>query len=280
MVKDIILNKILTIAILIMASAISSCKKEGCTDDNATNFNSKAKTEDGSCIYEGGEKSATVQFKVNHLVNGEPIEFDNMKYTSVQGYSYDVRKLYYFLSEPSLKIEGETISLPQAHYFDGKNESTLVWNVNYNFPIGKIEEVGVRFGFNDKMNDTINFPTFPAANMSWPASLGGGWHYMQLEGGFKLTPDTQTDFYNTHTGPTDGNDNSFFSTFDVSSSDYSVSGEQTIIVTLNIELTEFYVNPNEYDFTENSFIMNKQNIQEQIQQNGESVIDLESLIIQ
>ena len=31
---------------------ISSCKKEGCTDETANNYNSKAKKDDGSCTYD------------------------------------------------------------------------------------------------------------------------------------------------------------------------------------------------------------------------------------
>lgn len=32
---------------------LSSCKKEGCTDDYATNYSADAKKDDGSCKYEG-----------------------------------------------------------------------------------------------------------------------------------------------------------------------------------------------------------------------------------
>jgi hypothetical protein len=42
---------------LLAASVITGCQKEGCTDDIATNFDSKAKKDDGSCVYD-----ASVQF--------------------------------------------------------------------------------------------------------------------------------------------------------------------------------------------------------------------------
>ncbi len=43
-----------TIAILGFAIVLgaNSCKKEGCTDETATNYNSKAKKDDGSCVYD------------------------------------------------------------------------------------------------------------------------------------------------------------------------------------------------------------------------------------
>jgi hypothetical protein len=43
--------KLLSITFLLLM--ISSCKKEGCTDADATNYNIDAKKDDGSCTYEG-----------------------------------------------------------------------------------------------------------------------------------------------------------------------------------------------------------------------------------
>lgn len=46
-------TKFLSIAILAaMTIGVSSCKKEGCVDSTATNYNEKAKKDDGSCKYD------------------------------------------------------------------------------------------------------------------------------------------------------------------------------------------------------------------------------------
>lgn len=39
------------IILIASVSLLSSCKKEGCTDSTALNFNDKAKKDDGSCTY-------------------------------------------------------------------------------------------------------------------------------------------------------------------------------------------------------------------------------------
>lgn len=44
-------KSIIILAALIAVTAVS-CKKEGCTDETAINYNSKAKKDDGSCTYE------------------------------------------------------------------------------------------------------------------------------------------------------------------------------------------------------------------------------------
>src|SRR5690554_6970319 len=38
-----------------VAATLFSCKKEGCMDETAINYNSEAKNEDGSCKYETAE---------------------------------------------------------------------------------------------------------------------------------------------------------------------------------------------------------------------------------
>jgi len=42
---------LITLIALFSLSQLSSCKKKGCMDPTATNYNSKAKKDDGSCLY-------------------------------------------------------------------------------------------------------------------------------------------------------------------------------------------------------------------------------------
>ena len=52
-------TKIFTLALTSLI-AFSSCKKDGCTDSAATNYNEKAKKDDGSCEYPAAEPAYTV----------------------------------------------------------------------------------------------------------------------------------------------------------------------------------------------------------------------------
>ena len=39
-------------ALILLSITITSCKKKGCTDELATNYNSEAKKDDGTCVYD------------------------------------------------------------------------------------------------------------------------------------------------------------------------------------------------------------------------------------
>ena len=54
----------LMLALLMSVFVISACKKEGCTDATATNYNSEAEKDDGSCVYKEEEVVNTPPTKV------------------------------------------------------------------------------------------------------------------------------------------------------------------------------------------------------------------------
>jgi hypothetical protein len=83
-------------------------------------------------------------------------------------------------------------------------ESDIIENGSYTLQF--------RFGLDSTTNVTNSFvnETFHTS-MSWPEMMGGGYHYMKLEGSYT----NDSTFYNTHTGPTMGMDHSFLCSFDV-----------------------------------------------------------------
>ena len=55
--------KISLLSILIVGMTAVSCKKKGCTDANATNYESKAKKDDGSCVLKAVTSTSTPSVK-------------------------------------------------------------------------------------------------------------------------------------------------------------------------------------------------------------------------
>ncbi|MBK7129038.1 MAG: hypothetical protein IPM74_03530 [Crocinitomicaceae bacterium] len=61
-------TSILVLSALFLQLTIISCKKEGCTDSTATNYNSDAKKDDGSCIYPEPEPDPRAPYLGSYLV--------------------------------------------------------------------------------------------------------------------------------------------------------------------------------------------------------------------
>lgn len=53
------MKKLSFYALAILVGSFYSCNREGCTDQNAINYDEKAKNDDGSCVYEDGNGTGT-----------------------------------------------------------------------------------------------------------------------------------------------------------------------------------------------------------------------------
>ena len=72
-----------------LAISILSCKKEGCTDQNATNYSEEAKKDDGSCLYksftlEEVTENGTAYTKVTGTID-ESLTFSSSKNYMISG---------------------------------------------------------------------------------------------------------------------------------------------------------------------------------------------------
>ena len=250
------MNKYLVI--LMMTLLFFACKKEeGCVDPLALNYNSNATIDDGSCDY-APIKDLNINF--TQTVNGDPLILDSMMYTNQSNQNYSVQTVRYLISDINLHSENGTITLiDEVHFIDFSIDSTLtlsiaeVDNANYT-------SISFTMGLASKNNVTnlfLNENFFPS--FAWPEFLGGGYHYMQLEGDFN----TVFNGYATHTGGTDGIDYSFNKTFPI-----IINATNNIRdIYINMEITNWYQNPEIFNLTTDGIMgdINSQNI---LQANG------------
>lgn len=69
------------LAICIVAMTLNSCKKKGCIDPTATNYNSNAKKDDGSCTYPAPTPTPTPTIPFTAKVDGVEFIEENMTAT-------------------------------------------------------------------------------------------------------------------------------------------------------------------------------------------------------
>ena len=225
----------------------SACKKEeGCMDPTATNYNSDATLDNGDCKY--APFNVTINF--NHYVDGTELVANEMIYTNPSYDNYSIQTLRYLISDITLNTNnGNKTLLDEVHFIDISIDSTLILNIpqiNYK----NYTSISFTMGLDSIKNNTnlfLNENFFPS--FVWPEFLGGGYHYMQLEGDFN----TVFNGYTTHTGGANGIDFSFNKTFQIN---------EINNININMEITNWYKNPETFDLTTDGIMgdINKQTI--------------------
>jgi len=149
------------------------------------------------------EKSVAPVFVFKHNINGAELQKGVMKYTNLAGNNYEVDELQYFISEIRLKTaDGRFIPIESdsaIHYVDIAIPSTLGWSPKDLIPVTDYDSISFVFGINEAKNKTGLFVNPPERDMFWPDMMGGGYHYMKMNGKWKATGDTIKAF-NFHIG--------------------------------------------------------------------------------
>jgi hypothetical protein len=157
-----------------------------------------------------------------------------------------------------------------VHYVDIRIPGTLSWQIADEFPNETFRSITFVFGLEGEQNTTGYFPNPPENNMSWPDMLGGGYHYMKINGRW-IDPEGVRQPFNLHTGKiaTDNGfaDNAFTVTLPLTN--FSTLGKKTSEVTLQMDINAWFSNPNLFDFNHfGGSIMQNREAQEVLRENG------------
>jgi len=246
------------LSILIITILFFSCKKEeGCIDPTALNYNSEATIDNGSCNY---APISDLNIHFTQTVNGNPLILDSMMYTNQENDNYSIQTVRYLLSNITLHTDnGNSTLLDEVHFIDLSIDSTLILHVA-EIDFQNYTSISFTMGLDSTKNSTdlfLNENFFPS--FAWPEFLGGGYHYMQLEGDFN----TVFNGYATHTGATNGLDFSFTNNFPIA---LNIENANSTVI-INMEINNWYSNPNTISFT-NDGIMGDEDKQTLLQANG------------
>ena len=212
--------------------------------------------------------SVSIEF-YNHI-DGTPLIFDSITgysdwYSTNSGQNFNILNLYYLITDIKLSDNnGNSLYLlSDIHFVSSDNE-----NSNYiYFPeilsSGTYDNIEFVFGLNSDNNISNSFidESFHT-QMFWPDFMGGGYHYMKLEGKF----DNETSFYATHTGGLDGTDYSISKSFPIK----IISNEDgsTHNIRISMDINNWYSNPNNITINSDG-IMGNAELQQKLKENGE-----------
>lgn len=147
-------------------------------------------------------EKAKISFYFDHEADGINLISDSILYTNAAGNKYSVDELQYFVSDMVLWVNG--IPYPvnadsNVHYVDIDILKTLTWIPNLKVETGHADSITFLFGLSEQRNVTGLFVNPPERDMFWPTVLGGGYHYMKMNGRW-IDPQQQTLSYNFHLG--------------------------------------------------------------------------------
>lgn len=107
-------------------------------------------------------------------------------YDNKAGNQYLISEIQYFISDVMLyKLDGSKISLSNwedIHYVDTDINDTQTYTFKDKIDTGTYNRIVFTFGINEEKNNSLMFVNPPESFMFWPENLGGGYHYMKLNG--------------------------------------------------------------------------------------------------
>ncbi len=161
--KKSIVSSLITSLILLSLLPMSSCRENGEEQHNT---------------------GLTIDFR--HVVGNSTLVFNAMNYTNAAGNPYEVTEIMYFISDLKLyHHDGRVISFSEwedINYIDTNYPETLSWKTESDIPEGQYDSIRFTFGISSAKNQSFMFVNPPEVNMAWPEVLGGGYHYLMLNG--------------------------------------------------------------------------------------------------
>lgn len=223
-------------------------------------------------------KKVAVTLQFSHYWDETPIS--NEAYTSESfitqfGQTLSIERLRYLLSK--IRVED--------HYFLTDGDSIHLINpienkgLEISFPEVYIGSRQIAFTFGLSNSDNLDgiYPSLNSANFNVPLALGGGYHFMQMDGKYKTTSNEEAPF-NFHAiravNASDPSNLIFEDTsFEIDLGELTITTDT--IIPIKVNLAAWFKNPNTWNLNElNTMLMPNAEAQKLISENGASVFSI------
>ncbi len=228
-------------------------------------------------------KDVTINLNFSHVWDGESVsntDFNTIKFTNANGEALSIERLRYLISDVTLKTSnGASIVIDAYNLVDVTNSTNLNFTPSVTIPEATYSSLSFTFGFKNEKNIDAAYQDLNSVSFGVPAMLGGGYHYMQMDGKFINSLD-QEQGYNYHAiraadnpgaNPTFPQD----TFFEVDFGSVTISGDTTFNIEMNI--AEWFKTPHTWDLNIlNQALMPNSTAQIMMHDNGQSVFSLKS----
>ena len=230
-------------------------------------------------------EKAEINLNLGYEVNGKSLVTDSLCYENEAGNQFLITEIQWFLSNIELKNEaGDWIMLHQTGLSDTLDVSR-VYYIDTDIPesqtlhsspvkVGHYTAIRFTFGLDETDNQTGLFTDPPESEMFWPDMLGGGYHYMKLNGKYLNAEDRLAPMA-IHLGIGQNEDcTEFYQNYFIVELpiEFNVKVNTKNQLDLTMVIDNWFRNPNTIDFDEfGSHIMQNQTAQRLLKGNGKDV---------
>ncbi len=142
-----------------------------------------------------------VRFVFEHQWNDTLIQIDGKtEYVNAANNILTFENLEYFISD--LTISGSSkflFDVPNIRYITNDRAYSTM-QMTHQVPVGSYSMVEFIFGLDSERNTSNQFTDSPQKDMFWPQELGGGYHFMKLDGKWKNFGDATNQPFGLHLG--------------------------------------------------------------------------------
>jgi len=225
-----------------------------------------------------------VNFKFTHKWEETEVsnsDFNSIQFTNAYGNELSIERLRYLISKIKLtKNTGEVITIDEYNLVDLEDANSLNFSTNQTVAVGSYSDISFVFGFTNEDNTDGTYADLNSATWNVPVMLGGGYHYMQMDGKYINSSNVESG-YNYHAiravdnpGPNPTFPQDTF--FEVSLGEITLTGTTEITIAMNI--AQWFKQPNTWNLNEyNQMLMPNSTAQILMYQNGQNVFNLVSI---
>lgn len=200
-------------------------------------------------------------------VNGIPLVFDTIQFQNSAGNSFSVTRLDCYISNIEItSVTGAIYKSTKLFYVSARDTSTHHFTVS-DLPLTGITSFKCNIGLSASQNISNSLTPTPAnLNMAWPDNMGGGYHFLKLEGHYVAT-NMQVYGFAMHLGNTQ---NLVENTVASSLSETQVSSG----IKLTMDVAKWFDVPNKFDLNKTNYTMGIDSLMTLLSQNGDNVLSI------
>ncbi|MFA6949888.1 MAG: MbnP family protein [Lentimicrobiaceae bacterium] len=234
--------------------------------------------------------SGKIVFNINHQVKDQPLKRNELIYSNAAGNQYLITDVMYFISDVTFYRNDGTKTVigewKDIFYIDENIPDTKTIQFFDKIPVGEYDSISFIFGIPQQKNQSFMFVNPPEVNMTWPEVLGGGYHYMMINGKWK-NPEGFNQPFDFHLGIGQlYRDNSYntdsiyafvqnYFTVSLPGSDFTMKDQDTLSFQITMDLQQWFENPHIFDFNQwGGAIMQQQPAMQTVKENGWNVFSL------